>query len=143
MALDVPKTAQATLESYARELYGVTDNETPRPPPKTRDRPGGKPRSPILSFVENLPGEYLITNQVAEILGISPHTVRRLSKARITHAPSYMARFGKNQIALYTREDVQVLAEYLTESREVLTREAYDSVQAKYKSKYFEPREIG
>lgn len=70
--------------------------------------------SPAEAYVRSLPGENYLLTEVAEEVGMNPHTIRRLIKAdppRVK-APSYIGSLGKQEIYVFTAEDLAEVKAY-------------------------------
>lgn len=113
---------EAAFNDHFRELKGVEKNKS-KPKRKSRKVTSRTPptESPIVTYVHSL--GYLTTGEVAEQLGVSKSFVRKLSKARVTQAPSYLVPFGDSNLSLYTEEDVEALRGYINSKRRVMKRE--------------------
>lgn len=117
----------AALDDLYGELRGVRMNTTKPARRKSLDhkRKGKKGRtSPVIDYVRSL-GNYQVTSEVAEELGVSDGLVRKLAKKRVTQAPSKIAPFGTTHVHLYTPGDVKALRKYLDENRKVYDRDDY------------------
>lgn len=109
------------------ELKGVRENTTKPSRRKKLDhkRKGKKGRtSPVVDYVRSL-GDFKVTSEVAEELGVSDGLVRKLAKKRVTQAPSKIAPFGETHVHLYTPGDIDALRAYLDENRKVYDRDDY------------------
>jgi hypothetical protein len=117
----------AALDDIYGEARGVRLNTT-KPRKKTmskHQRKGKKGRtSPVVDYVRSL-GDYKVTSEVAEELGVSDGLVRKLAKKRVTQAPSKVAPFGDTHVHLYTKADVAALRKYLDENRKVVDYEDF------------------
>ena len=63
-------------------------------------------------IMAKLPGTYYRLTEVAEILGLSVRTLRRLIPKGHTKAPSKQITVGGMKMYLYTPEDVQEIRDY-------------------------------
>ena len=91
-----------------------------------RKNPGKKGRtSPVTEYVRSLGNDYRTTQEVADVLGVSPNTVRKFAKDPDLKAPTYLAPFGKTVVYLYTTEDVDELKAHLAKRHRVVAREEY------------------
>lgn len=122
------------LDRVYGEMKGVRSDAERKPPEKkfkpvdhkSKGRPAPGRQSPVTAFVRNL-GDYHTTCEVAEILGVSESLIRKLSKEKVTQAPSYVAPFGKIYIYLYTKEDITVLKDHMKRRHEVvMPREQFE-----------------
>lgn len=79
--------------------------------------------NPTTRLVRSLDGDYFMVREVAETLGVSQTTLRKfLSSEDPEHAnlrPSHMVAFGKVNVYLYTRDDVDRIRAYLKARMEV------------------------
>lgn len=83
-----------------------------------RERPGHPSRlSPADRLVSELDGEFYKLSEVAEIVGVSQMTLRRLLHNDKIDAPSYQIKRGKMTIYVYTPEDIQEIKRYYQSSR--------------------------
>lgn len=115
------------LDEIYGEFKGVRPNTRERVRSKKLDheRKGKKGRtSPVVDYVRSL-GDYLVTSEVAEQVGMSEQWVRKAAEKRWTQAPSYVAPFGDTHVNLYTKEDVKALKHFLKTQRKVYKRDDY------------------
>jgi len=75
--------------------------------------------SPADRLVSDLDGTYYKLTEAAEIVGVSPTTLRRLIRRKNTGlaAPSYQIRQGAMKVYLYNKDDIAELREYLAAGR--------------------------
>lgn len=121
---------KAAVDAIYGDLRGVRPNKKPRQRRKkvTQERRGKKGRtSPVIEYVRSLGKDYKTTQEVADLLGLSPNTIRKFAKDPDLKAPSYVAPFGKTVVRLYTPDDVQELQDHLAKRHRVMTREEYES----------------
>jgi hypothetical protein len=78
--------------------------------------------TPAETYVRNLPGVNYLLSEVAEIVGLNSHTIRRLIKANPPRvkAPSYVGQLGKQQIYIFTEEDVEEIRSYYARKYELM-----------------------
>lgn len=89
-------------------------------------RPNFGPRkSPVKLYARAL-GDYYLTREVAEMLGVGVQTVRKLANRKDVRAPSYIAPFGKISMRLFTDADVEELREVLNDRYRAIPREEYE-----------------
>lgn len=118
---------QGAFADLYRDVKGVKDNETKRRRRKKLDheRKGKKGRtSPVIDYVRSL-GDYKVVSEVAKELGVSDALIRKLTKNRVTQAPSKVAPFGETHVHLFTDEDVEALRDYLDEKHRVYDYDDY------------------
>jgi len=118
---------QSVLDDLYGEIKGVRENTTPKKRSKKMDheRKGAPGReSPVISYVRSL-GDYKVSSEVAEELGVSIELVRKMARNRVTQAPSYVAPFGETHVNLYTDEDIQALRDHLDSTKKVYLRDEY------------------
>lgn len=120
-----PTEVEEVFDSFVSDLRGVRKNTTRRKKRKVSDhkRSGGR-KSPIVEYVHSL--GYLTTGEVAESLKVSKSYVRKLSKQRVTQAPSYVVPYGDAYLSLYTEDDVHALRKHIESLRTVLRTEDVD-----------------
>jgi len=105
------------METLKRIDMGMTPAEVAH---EVGIRKDNKKLSPAERHVRSLGCDFFMVSEVAEVLGISPATVRKLIPNDDLDAPSFWVRFGdKAQIYLYTAQDVQELRDYLDGIRKV------------------------
>ena len=78
--------------------------------------------SPAEAYVRSLgPGHYLLS-EVAEEVGMNPHTIRRLIKAdpQRVKAPSYIGELGKQQIYVFVERDLEEIREFYARRYELI-----------------------
>lgn len=68
--------------------------------------------SPADRIMAELPGTYYRLTEVAELLRLSPKTLRRAIHKGVHTAPSHQVTIGGMQMYLYTPEDIDELKEY-------------------------------
>jgi hypothetical protein len=72
---------------------------------------------PIVRHVRDLDGNLFLVREVANALGISPATVRRVAEIRPDLRPSAITMFGDMLVPLFTLEDLTRLDRYVAERR--------------------------
>lgn len=129
---DVPDPRKATADVLA-DMKGIAKTDLPKAPQGGKVKVNRtKPKepfkgSPVTAYVRSL-GDYKTVQEVADILGIAPQTVRKYAANRVTQAPSFYAPFGKTKVYLYTKEDIQALRDYLQARRAVIPTSGRDPV---------------
>jgi len=70
--------------------------------------------SPAEEYVRNLDGEFYLLSEVAEIVGVTKNTLRRLvtNKEKRVKAPSYTGALGGMNIYIFSRADIEEIKEY-------------------------------
>lgn len=80
--------------------------------------------SPAEAYVKSLPGTNYLLAQVAEEVGMNPHTIRRLIKAQPPRvkAPSYIGKLGKQEIYVFTDKDLEEIREFYKRRYELIKK---------------------
>lgn len=78
--------------------------------------------SPADRLISSLEGTYFKLTEVADLLGKSEITLRRLIKKNVVKAPSFQIRQGENLYYLYTPDDVEELRKYYGNMQKVEPR---------------------
>ena len=70
--------------------------------------------TPAEMYINQLDGEYYRLSEVAEQVGISPQTLRRLIKSpkKKVNAPSYVGHQGNMPIYVFSKEDLEEIRDY-------------------------------
>jgi hypothetical protein len=72
------------------------------------------PLPAVVLFVRSLDGDYFLCTEVADALGVSAATLRRLARDHPdTLGPSYSTRFGRMPVSLYSMDDIDRLQTHL------------------------------
>lgn len=87
------------METMLEKREGTFDHDSRKPTPVDR-------------LMADLPGVFYKLSEVAQMLGLSEVTLRRLIRKGVTTAPSHTLRHGGMQMYLYTPEDVEELRRY-------------------------------
>ena len=77
--------------------------------------------APSVRFVRSLEGTYYLLREAAEMLEVSPRTLRNfIDKDNDLLGPSFFTYLGKIKIYLYTEDDIKRLREYITEQKNLI-----------------------
>lgn len=91
------------------------DNPKQAVPANKRNGP-----DPATRFVRSLPGDYFMLREAAEELNLSPYTLRKYIVEDIDGlVPSKAVMFGKVQVYLYTKEDIERMRNVLVSREQV------------------------
>jgi hypothetical protein len=85
--------------------------------------------TPADRLIADMDGVYYKLTEVADMLNVSPTTMRRLLYNRNLKAPSFTAKQGRMRMYLYTPEDLQELREFFEKRRRGEEREARNHPQ--------------
>lgn len=114
---DLDEAIESIIENdkrdRAKEEYEMSKNKD--------EKKGG--RSPVHMLVERLgdkPGQYKTTKQVADKLGTSESTVRRIANREDGPGPSHYTYMGETQVALYNDDDIKRLEKFLQGQHQVI-----------------------
>ncbi len=91
------------------------DNKEQAVPTNKRSGP-----DPATRFVRSLPGDYFMLREAAEELKLSPYTLRKYIVEDIDGlVPSKAVMFGKVQVYLYTKDDIERMRSVLASREQV------------------------
>lgn len=112
---DLRSEAKGVLDAIYREMMGCEFNTTEGEDEKVKESPNPPIQrvSPVLRYVRSLGEDLMTVGEVAEELDVSESYIRKISDKRYTQAPSYLARFGKYKLRVYTQDDVEALRDYI------------------------------
>lgn len=70
--------------------------------------------TPAEKYIADLDGEYYRLSEVADLVGVSPGTLRRLIKSpkKKVKAPSYEGHLGRMPIYVFSRDDLEEIRAY-------------------------------
>jgi hypothetical protein len=122
---DIFAQASKTVEETSHPDYKkvrTTDRRDALATPEQLLATKKKRGNPVRKFVERLDGDFYITQDAAEMLGVSVQTLRKYRKDGITTAPSKWIPYGKTRVFLYTKEDVETLRQYLDRRSIIMDR---------------------
>lgn len=96
----------------------------PRPRKKGEVVPNRGKVSPAETYVRNLPGKNYLLSEVAKMVDMDSHTIRRLIKAdpQRVNAPSLIGRMGNQEIYVFTEDDVEEIRAYYERRYSVINK---------------------
>jgi hypothetical protein len=71
----------------------------------------------LVAYIRALPGSWYLTSDVADAVGTSAATLRRLARTRDNLAPSHVTTYGRVRVDLYNDTDVERIAAYLRDHK--------------------------